>query len=239
MNIFLTNDDGINAPGINMLFDFLKDSGHNVIMVAPHKDNSAISHSITLGKDLLLKKVAKNRYSINGTPSDCVMLGLKCKVMSKPDLLISGVNRGGNMGEDVHYSGTVAAAIEGSFAGIPSIAVSIASKEPKNYNAILPFTKEIIEIGIKMDQDTILNVNYGDIEHLKGLKWTFLGRRIYLDNVECNELDNGNIEIINHPSENVQQKLKNSDFWAVDHGYVSLTPLNVDWTNEEFLKSIK
>ncbi|MCD6578791.1 5'/3'-nucleotidase SurE [bacterium] len=239
MNIFLTNDDGVNAPGINILFEFLKAAGYDVIMVAPHRDNSAISHSISLGRDLLLKKIAENRYSINGTPSDCVMLGLKCKVTNQPDLLISGVNRGGNMGEDVHYSGTVAAAIEGSFAGISSIAISVASKSPKHYKAILPYMKSIIELSLKSEKNTILNINYPDMEQLKEIKWSFLGRRIYLDNVECKKMNDGNIKIINHPSENVQEKLRNSDFWAVQNGYISISPISVDWTDYKYLKGIE
>jgi 5'-nucleotidase len=236
MRILLTNDDGINAEGINKLYDFLKNEKNEVFIVAPDKDNSAVSHSITLGQKIIIKKVTSNKYSMTGTPADCIMIGFKLGLFKDIDLVISGINRGGNMGEDVHYSGTVAAALEAGFLGFPSMAISINSKEPKNYEAIFPYITELIDITMKLDKRNILNANYADQKKLKRLKWTTLGSRHYVDHIDFKNSDKKTIIALNKPSKSIPKLLKDSDYWAVYKGFVSITPFQLDWTNIDILK---
>ena len=142
MIILVTNDDGIRAEGLSALAEALSDLGH-VIVVAPEQEQSASSHAITLDKPLRIKKHGKDRFGVSGTPTDCVLLASREILDEKPGLLVSGINQGPNMGEDVTYSGTVAAALEGGIMGIPSIAVSVTSWEPVPFEAAANISRDL------------------------------------------------------------------------------------------------
>ncbi len=236
MKIVLTNDDGYNAPGISALKDKLSAMGYETVVIAPDRDNSAISHSITLGKNIAIEPAGKGVYKIAGTPADCVMLSKKAGLLEDAALVISGINRGGNMGEDVHYSGTVAAAMEAGFCGFKSMALSVNSKKPVHYGAVFPFLGALIEETLRIKGQYILNANYPDIPVLKGLEWTYLGKREYIDHVEIEKKPDGTLNVLNRPSENIPSLLKGSDYYALSKGKISVTPLKLDWTDNALLR---
>ncbi len=162
MKILLTNDDGYDAPGILSLFNILNTS-HDVILIAPDRENSAVGHGITLNAPLRIKSIRDqlNCYSVNGTPVDCIKLGLFEFFKSSPDLVISGINNGSNLGVDINYSGTVAAAREAAVIGIPSLAVSIPQGEEQDYKGVSFFIDQFINSNLvdKIPGGTFLNIN--------------------------------------------------------------------------------
>ena len=233
MRILITNDDGYLAPGIQFLSEILLKLGHEVALIAPHEDNSAISHSISLGKEILVERHGDNVYSITGTPADCIVVAMNAGLIDKPDLVISGINKGGNMGEDVHYSGTVAAAIEAAFAGYYSMAVSLSSRIHGDYIAISPFMEELIERALSSTPGTVVNVNYDPTRPLKGIKETRLGSRTYMDHFEISKWKGNIAKAILKPAENIPDLLEGTDYYAINEGYISVTTLSTDWTEAD------
>ena len=238
IKILLSNDDGFIAPGINLLRDALTEVAE-VITVTPDRDRSASSNSLTLDRPLQLTERGEDFYSANGTPTDCVHLGLTgLHKNSKPDLVISGINSGPNMGDDVIYSGTVAAAIEGRHLGFPSIAVSMAEFNPKHYEsavkAILHLLDDLPKLQF-MEEDkiaTILNVNVPDLawEDIKGFKATRLGKR-HPSKPAIKEKDpRGNPIYWVGPVGDAADIAEGTDFFATEQGYVSVTPIHIDMT---------
>ena len=134
--ILITNDDGINSPGLLALQQAMAELGQ-AIVIAPDRDNSAVSHSLTMNRPLKIKELKDNFYTVDGTPTDCVALGLKIILKVQPDLLVSGINAGANLGDDISYSGTVSAAIEGTMYGIPSMAISVGGEPPHDFRAAM------------------------------------------------------------------------------------------------------
>jgi 5'-nucleotidase len=184
--ILITNDDGIRADGLLALEGSLSDLGR-VVTVAPEHEQSATSHAITLDHPLRIKEYAEDRYSVSGTPTDCVLLAVHGILESKPDLVVSGINHGPNMGEDVTYSGTVAAAIEGMILGIDAIAISVTSWEPPSFDPAARIARYLTgKMLSRREGDAFLwNVNIPPLpeEEIGGIRVTKLGSRIYNDTI--------------------------------------------------------
>lgn len=241
--IFLTNDDGIHAPGLNTLAKYMKSFGE-ILIVAPDREQSASSHSLTLTRPLRIAKLDENRYAVDGTPTDAVMVAVHgiLKKRKLPDLLISGINHGPNMGDDVSYSGTVAAAIEGSIIGIPSIAVSLADWEAADYVPAARAVKKIARWVLKngLPQFSFLNINipYLGKRPFKGMKITRLGRRVYND-VIVEKVDPRGRNYYWIAGDPEWSDVDGSDFAAVSRGMVSVSPLKVDMTDKDLHEKLK
>jgi len=243
MLIILTNDDGVNAEGINRVEKELRRFA-DVLMVAPDREQSASSHSLTLDRPLRLNRVGDNRYTCDGTPTDCVMLAVHGLLKHRlPDLLVSGINHGANMGEDVTYSGTVAAAIEGSTMGIPSIAASNA--DPENNKSFGPAARFIARLArrfgkLELPLRTFLSVNFPRLNGTRfgRYKFTRLGRRVYKDIViEKTDPRGKNYYWIAGESE--WKDVEQSDFEAVSNGYISISPLKMNFTDYDTIEQVK
>jgi len=243
MLILITNDDGIYAEGINALEKEISKIS-DVLVVAPDREQSASSHSFTLNRPLRLYQRAPNRYTCDGTPTDCVMLGVHGILKHRlPDLLISGINHGGNMGEDVTYSGTVAAAIEGSILGIPSLAVSNTDTEQiGSYTAAAKFVAKFVK---QLDQfelpiETFLNINFPVLMGKKFSRYRFtcLGKRIYND-IVVEKTDPRGRNYYWIAGESVWNDVEGSDFEAVSSGEVSISPLKVNFSEFDQLEKMK
>ncbi len=240
--ILLTNDDGIYAEGLNTLAKELKKMAE-VLLVAPDREQSASSHSLTLTRPLRLNQRGPNRYSCDGTPTDCVMLAVHGILKHRlPDLLISGINHGANMGEDVTYSGTVAAAIEGSILGIPSLAVSNSDVENlQSYGAAAKFIAKFVR-GMKkynLFTETFLNINFPSIKENKFTRYRFtcLGKRIYKDIIIEKTDPRGRLYYW-IGGQSTWKDVKGSDFEAISDGYVSISPLKLNFSDIETVKQM-
>lgn len=240
VRILVTNDDGIYSEGIRKLANALRDVGE-VIIVAPDREQSAASHALTLNRPLRLLKLEENEWIVDGTPTDCVNLAvLKLLKNERPDIVVSGINFGPNLGDDVTYSGTISAAFEGALLHIPSIAFSALIGEHFSFDRCAAFAAELTRIYAEQKQDpgVILNVNFPSSE-FKGVRVTKLGKRIYSEGV-IERLDPrgrkyywiGGDEPTWFPGEN-------TDFEAVQNGYVSITPLHLDLTHHESISRLK
>jgi 5'-nucleotidase len=241
--ILITNDDSIYAEGINALANEIEKIAE-VLIVAPDRQQSASSHSFTLDRPLRIHKRGENRYACDGTPTDCVMLGVHGILKHKlPDLLISGINHGGNMGEDVTYSGTVAAAIEGSILGIPSIAVSNTDMENlDSYKPAANFIARFIKQNgkLKLPIETFLNINFPKLKgsRFSKHKYTILGKRIYND-IVIEKTDPRGRHYYWIAGESIWKNVEGSDFEAISTGYVSISPLRVNFSDLDALDKIK
>ena len=232
--ILITNDDGIRAAGLNALERSLSGLGR-VLTVAPENEQSATSHAITLDRPLRIKEYSEDRFSVTGTPTDCVLLAVHRILDARPDLVVSGINHGPNMGEDVTYSGTVAAAIEGNILDIDSIAISITSWNPDSFEAASRISRYLASRMLERESKRerfLWNVNIPPLpeKELRGLRVTKLGSRVYIDSIVKNTDPRGKDYFWiggGEPGWNDDEK---SDFSAVSGGYVSVTPLKVDMT---------
>lgn len=238
MRILLTNDDGINAEGIQSLYNELS-SRHEVFIIAPDRERSACSNIFTMRDAINIIKITENIYSINGYPADCVSLALNSGIIPEIDLVVSGINHGPNLGDDVHFSGTVAAARTAVIFGKPGIAISANTKhQPSVYfQAMSEFLTRFIEKNFPF-RGQYLNINYPDLpeNEVRGTRYTFLSKRFYVDSYKLIEqksdgeftmLLNGNIET---------RYDKDSDSYSLNEGYISITPLTIDTTDYSSLK---
>ena len=250
MKILITNDDSFEAKGLEVLIEAVKDLGE-IYVAAPAHPKSACSHSLTITKPLRFKKIDQNFYKLDdGTPSDCVFLSFpEFFNDNKPDLVLSGINHGANMGEDVTYSGTAGGAMEGALHSIPSIAFSQVLKSydnpPSEINwentkkAARTIVQKVINKEITIPHRHILNVNIPNTKKIKGAKFTKLGYRLY-GNDAHKHIDPRGEEyywIGLHPLAFKEEK--GTDFDAIKNGYVSITPIKLDMTSYEALKAIK
>jgi 5'-nucleotidase len=240
MNILLSNDDGFIAPGLTALHQRLRQQ-FEVMVVAPDRDRSGASNSLTLESPLRLTERDTHYFSVNGTPTDCVHLALTGLYDNPPNLVISGINAGANMGDDVIYSGTVAAAMEGRNLGLPAIAVSLASFQPQYFStaveAVVVLLRRLSDFNEK--SDTILNINVPDIpwSEVKGFQATRLGKRHKAEPVIKSKDPRGHaIYWVGQPGKK-QDAGEGTDFYAVDQGYISVTPLQIDLTRHQVLNS--
>lgn len=243
MKILVTNDDGIHAPGIIALASALAAIGE-VAVVAPDRERSAASHALTLHHPLRAEQVAPGRFAVDGTPTDCVNLGIHSLIDFHPDLVVSGINRGANIGDDVTYSGTVAAATEATLMGIPAFAVSLVTLDAAaDYSGAAAYAarlaKELIRNGLP--RDTFLNVNVPavDPQLLKSPLITVQGKRRYegtiVDNVDPrgrNYYWIGTADLDFHD-------LDGTDYAAIKRGHISITPLHLDMTNHTALSALQ
>ena len=242
MRILLSNDDGYFAPGLAALAQALAGLGE-IVVVAPEQNRSGASNSLTLDRPLFLKKAASGFHFVNGTPTDCVHLAVTGMLDDLPDIIVSGINHGANMGDDTIYSGTVAAATEGFLLGIPSIAISLTSFEGNNFDSAGQVARELVERFIKdpIKQPVLLNVNVPDIpyDQLKGMEVTRLGRRHKAEPV---------VKMISPRQETVYwvgaagaaaDAGPGTDFNAVERGCVSITPLQIDLTHTAQLAAVR
>jgi len=242
-HIMLTNDDGVHAPGLKMLFQQSLDLGKTVI-VAPEHVNSAASHSLTMSRPLRVREIAENIYTINGTPTDCVTIGIGKILPQKPDLVISGINPGPNLGDDVSYSGTVSAAIESTMLGIPSIAVSLAAEsEPLHYGTAAAFVARLAKIILEkgLPKDTLLNVNVPNTasEGIEGVAFTRRGRRLYDDAIKETFDPWGRKHYWIGGGTPSFDAGEDTDSAAISVNKISITPMHLDPTNYEALKFLQ
>ncbi|MGD0230696.1 MAG: 5'/3'-nucleotidase SurE [Syntrophorhabdales bacterium] len=234
MLILLSNDDGVDSEGLHALKESLAPTDE-VWVVAPEAERTCIGHAITLHKPLRVKDLGGGVFSTNGTPADSVLLALSVVLPKRPDLIIAGINKGPNMGRDVAYSGTVAAAKEGGFAGIASLAVSLNARKdflfPDACRAVLDVVARVRASGLP--PSTFLNVNIPNVPRgaIKGFMVTSLGKRIYNDNIiERRDPRGGTYYWIGGDGERFEA-IEGTDLHAVDQGYISLTPLHWDLTS--------
>lgn len=233
MRLLLSNDDGVYAPGLEALARILAQDAE-VVVVAPDRNRSGASNSLTLDRPLEAHRHQNRFVSINGTPTDCVHLGIGEVYNDAPDMVISGINCGSNLGDDVIYSGTVAAAMEGRHLHLPPIAVSLAGSHPLHYDSAAEVVRRLIkEIqGLVLAPRTVLNVNVPDLplEELKGTHVTRLGHRVRAG-APVESLDpRGNQRFWIAGAGEAADCGPGTDFFAVQSGYVSITPLNIDMT---------
>lgn len=241
MKIVISNDDGVHAPGLAALANAL-DKIADIIVVAPDRNRSGVSNSLTLEHPLRVVTAANGYFSVNGTPTDCVHLAVTGMLKEMPDMVVSGINEGSNLSDDVIYSGTVAAATEGRFLGVPAIAISLAGPRCEHYDTAALVAKKLVE-QLKtqpLTLDTILNVNVPDLpfSELKGIQVTRLGtRHIAEPTIKTLDPRGRKIYWIGAPGPE-QDAGPGTDFYAVNSGYVSITPLHFDLTHYKVLDEL-
>jgi len=243
IRVLLTNDDGVGAKGLEALRTAISQLAVDVIVVAPDQDQSATSHSLTLSKPLRVHQVDEDIHSVQGTPTDCVMLAVRHLLDPRPDLIISGINHGPNLGDDVSYSGTVAAAIEGTMLGILSMAVSLAEWKPLDFTVAAEVAAGIARMVMDngLPEDTYLNVNVPDLqkEDITGVEITRLGKRIYRDAVEIKTDEKGNSFLWIGGQQPSWEGGEQTDFRAIEKGKISITPLHLDLTNYRAMEKLR
>jgi 5'-nucleotidase len=242
MHIMVTNDDGIHAPGILALASALRDLG-DVTVVAPDRERSAVGHALTLNSPLRVFELRDGFYAVDGTPTDCVNMGIHSLLPFRPDLIVSGINHGANLGDDVTYSGTVAAAIEATLMGIPAIAVSLATLErsghfPEAAQVAVRVARQVIANGLP--EDTFLNVNVPNCpsEELSPPLVTRQGKRSFVGSVIGNTDPRGRKYYWIGNGEADFNDYEGTDFHAINRKHVSITPLHLDLTNYASMKII-
>jgi 5'-nucleotidase len=231
--ILVTNDDGIHSPGIGILADSLADIGR-VVVVAPDRERSAVGHALTLHSPLRAEEIRPDVFAVDGTPTDCVNLGVHGLLADRPDLVVSGINRGGNLGDDITYSGTVAAAFESTLMGVPAFAVSLESGpfQPADFAISARFATTMAETILRrgLPSDTFLNVNV-PAGTPRGVRLTRQGKRVYGDIVVENVDPRGRKYYWIGGGELGFQNVEGTDFHAVHAHCISVTPLHLDLTN--------
>ncbi|KMM77451.1 stationary phase survival protein SurE [Xanthomonas sp. NCPPB 1128] len=244
MRVLVSNDDGVDAPGIRMLAEQLRGAGHEVTVVAPDRDRSGASNSLTLDLPIRLKRIDHYTCSVAGTPTDCVHLALTGMLEFDPDIVVSGINNSANLGDDVIYSGTVSAAMEGRFLGLPAVAVSLVTHnhEPRHFQTAARAAVEIVA-QLKADPlpaDTILNVNVPDLpwQELKGFEVTRLGNRHRSEPCLPQTDPRGGTVYWIGPAGREQDAGPGTDFHAVRTGFISITPIQVDLTRYQALEKV-
>jgi 5'-nucleotidase len=239
--ILVTNDDGVHSPGLASLASTLSDLGQ-VVIVAPDRERSAIGHALTLHSPLRAELIKSDIYAVDGTPTDCVNLGIHGLFNARPDLVVSGINRGANMGEDVTYSGTVSAAMEATLMGVPAFAVSLdmLNGEQSDYAAAAFFAKDLAAKIVRhgLPNDTFLNVNVPAGTPL-GTKITRQGKRRYDDMIVEKVDPRGRKYYWIGGGQCQFEEIPGSDFLALAEGYISVTPLHLDLTNYRSFESLR
>lgn len=242
MKILVSNDDGYFAPGITLLAEALGQLG-DVTVVAPERDRSGASNSLTLDRPLTVRRAPNGYFSVNGTPTDCVHIAVTGLLDFRPDIVVSGVNLGANMGDDTIYSGTVAAAAEGYLLGIPSVAVSLTSKTGEHFQSAIGVAVQLVERFKRRPfaEPVLLNVNVPDVppESLRGIEVTRLGRRHKAEPVVKLQTPRGETAYWIGPAGGAADAGPGTDFHAVEAQRVSVTPLRMDLTHNAQLTLAK
>lgn len=244
--VLLSNDDGINAPGLKTLEDAIRPHVGELWVCAPETEQSATSHSLTLRRPLRIRHVSDKRYAVDGTPTDAVLLGVTSIMKdARPDLVLSGVNRGGNLGEDVTYSGTVAAAMEGCLLGIPSVALSqvYEDRHKVKWATAKAWTPKVLKQLFKLGwpKGIFMNINFPDVTAARvcGIDVCRQGRRKIGGGLTPGVDPRGDEYFWIGPQRDEEKFLKGTDLAAVNNGYISVTPLALDLTDTQTLRKIK
>ena len=242
MNILISNDDGIHARGLRVLAEALSSLGE-VWVVAPDRERSAASHSLTLNRPLRATKVGPTWYTVDGTPTDCIALAVMGMIKRKFDLVASGINLGANMGDDVTYSGTVSAAFEATLLGVPAFAISIAAHRRVDFTAAARVAVLLAELIAKngLPANTLLNVNVPNRRpsQIKGIAITQQGRRHYGEIIVRKVDPRGKAYYWIGGKEPSWEPSEESDYAAVTAGFISITPLHLDLTNPTALEELR
>ena len=242
MHILLSNDDGYLAAGLSILAEYLANHA-TISVVAPDKNRSAASNSLTLEMPLRAQQSENGFIRVDGTPTDCVHLAITGLLENEPDMVFAGINHGSNLGDDVIYSGTVAAATEGRFLGLPAVAISLASNDPKHFETAAQVAVVLLKkiVHNPLPEDTVLNVNVPDIpfSEIQGYQATRLGQRHRAEPVIKSSDPRGrDIYWVGSPGKE-QDAGVGTDFYAIKNNYVSITPLQLDLTRYETMNDIK
>jgi 5'-nucleotidase len=246
VRILITNDDGIYAPGLDVCADIARTLSDDVWIVAPESDQSGVSHSLSLNDPLRLREVDDRRYAIKGTPTDCVIMGVRHLLIdAPPDLILSGVNRGQNVAEDVAYSGTIAGAMEGSILGVPSLALSQAygaeSRQKPHWETAIRFGPELIRkvLAEGLPRNVVVNVNFPDCppDQVKGIAVTTQGKRDQeLLRIDARRDGRGNPYYwVAFERREKKQMRDGTDLSALMDNHIAVTPLRLDMTDEPFM----
>ncbi|HBG22543.1 MAG: 5'/3'-nucleotidase SurE [Syntrophaceticus sp.] len=246
MKILLTNDDGIRADGLAVLWSELKKIAE-VIVVAPDRERSATGHGITMDIPLRAEKISlfdDKAWAVNGTPADCVKLAVNCLLDDSPDLVIAGINRGSNLGVDIFYSGTVSGALEGTILGFPAIAVSVTEYSDPDYRYAASFMSKLVPKvpEANIGKDTLVNINVPSLtaEEIRGVKITRLGSRKYINSFETRVDPRGKSyywlggDVVDN-----NDNREDTDVACIQENMVSVTPIQVDLTNYRVMDSLK
>ncbi len=238
--ILISNDDGIDALGLKVLREAVDDLGH-VIVFAPEGNRSGASHSLSIHKSIKVKKIDDNTYSTDGTPTDCILYSVRGILQEKPDIILGGINQGANLGSDVSYSGTVAVALEGTLLGIPSLAFS----QVDFYNYFnQEFAKKVLNwitrqvLKDKLPEGVFLNVNLPAEPNGK-IKITCLGNRVYRDEIVKVEEEKEELTYSLDGESPTWVSSPNSDFDAVHEGFVSITPIHMEYTDFNMIEKLR
>jgi 5'/3'-nucleotidase len=243
MYILLSNDDGIRSPGLKALAEALGEIAE-VRVVAPDRERSAAGHSLTLNRPLRIEEVEHNWYAVDGTPTDCINIAIHGIFKEAPALVFSGINHGENLGDDVTYSGTVSAALEGMISGIPSVAVSLAMRHDYIFEPAARFSARVAQMILDrggLPENTLLNINYPNISKAKprGVRITHQGKRRYGDIIVEKTDPRGKKyywiggEVVDY------DKNARSDIMTVANGFISITPLHIDMTNHSCIEQLR
>ena len=246
MKILVSNDDGILAEGLGVLANACRQVAE-VTVVAPDREQSGASHSLTLHRPIRAERTHDGAYQVDGTPTDCVLLALGALLPDKPDFVVSGINHGPNMGEDVLYSGTVAAAMEGLSLGIPGVAISFAgdrASRESHLESQRPWLERLLAgiIAVKdIPKETLLNVNLPPVpgDMVKGIRDTTLGKRVFSESISETKDPWGRKMYWIGGGQITWSGGQDSDFQAVADGFISVTPLHVDLTNYKLLEKVR
>jgi 5'-nucleotidase len=243
--ILVTNDDGIHSPGLIALARAMKELG-DVYIVAPDRERSAVSHSLTLHRPLKVEKLSEDVFSIDGTPTDCVILAISKLLPERPALVASGINRGGNLGGDISYSGTVSGAIEGTILGIPSFAISLVTgdePQPIHFETASAFATRIGRSILEksLPPDTLLNINVPNTDKSKilGIRFTRQGKIVYNNAIQEIHDPRGKRHYWLGGSQFHLEREEDTDVHAVSDSYISITPIHLDRTNYEALNFLR
>lgn len=244
MSLLLSNDDGVNAPGLEALRQALAQD-HEVVIIAPDRDKSGVSNCLTLDRPLQVMELGPGRYAVDGTPTDCIHLGTAGIVIKEPQRVVSGINFGANLGDDVLYSGTVAAAMEGRFLPKPALALSLVVTDYSDVNVdrfrvAAEIARRVLQLAdqLPLPPRTVLNVNIPDLPEaqIRGLRLTTLGQRLRGENPISTRNPRGKTLYWIGRAGGPVERLAGSDFHAVEHGYVSITPLHADMCSQSALR---
>ena len=243
LRILVSNDDGVHAHGVALLADICRKVGQ-VTVVAPDREQSGTSHSLTLHRPLRAHRRSDGAFQVDGTPTDCVLIGLGALMPDGPNWVFSGINHGPNMGEDVLYSGTVSAAMEGLAAGIPSVAISYGSFDLEHLETYRGLLERLVDRIVRVENfpgETLLNINLPPVpaDQVKGVKVTNLGSRVFHEEIATMKDPWGRQVYWIGGGHVTWSGGSDSDFQAVKDGYISITPLHVDLTNYKLLEVVR
>lgn len=243
VKILVSNDDGVHSKGIHILADCLRTLGE-IYIVAPDRERTAAGHSLTLHKPLRIDKIGERIFSLNGTPTDCITLGVNNIIGDKPDLVVSGINKGANLGDDITYSGTVSAAMEGTILGIPSFAISQVGEGDFKFEVAGEFALRLSKLIIKYGllKNTFLNINVPNLSlgEIRGVKIASLGKRIYDQNTIVEKVDPRGKKYYWIGSNSVKwEERKDTDNIAIEGGMISITPIHLDLTDYSSMIRLK